>query len=88
MVNAIGILAGNTESQNGRPMLSKTDLYCLSTDVFFAPVLSDSHTGAGTEMSAAKAATKGKWLISWESIISISMPENNEYGRLTKTAYP
>lgn len=69
-------------------ILSKTGPYCLSTDVFFAPVLSDSHIGAGTEMLAAKAAVKGKWLIFWESIISVSMPENSEYGRLMKTAYP
>lgn len=35
-------------------LAGKTDPCCLSTDVFFAPVLSDSHAGAGTEISAAK----------------------------------
>lgn len=40
--NVVDILAG------------KTDPCGLSTDVFFAPILSDSHAGAGTEISAAK----------------------------------
>lgn len=58
-------------------LAGKTAPCCLSTDVLFAPVLSDRHAGAGTEISAAKDVNtmKGKWLVSWESIISIFVPE-------------
>lgn len=35
-------------------LAGKTDPCCLSADVVFAPVLSVSHAGAGTKLSAAK----------------------------------
>lgn len=60
-------------------LMSFLPLYCQT--VMLGQVLRSQQPKTSTAM-------KGKWLISWESIISISVPENSEYGRLTKTVYP
>lgn len=70
-------------------LAGKTDPCCLSAVVLFAPVLTVMQGQVPrSQQPKISTAVKGKRLIFWESIISISVPENSEHDRLTKTVYP